>query len=112
MEKQQLSAKGITKNTPPHFDVQSDMTKIPFESQYTALKLRMKVKGDFATTSNNHIIIVLDNSGSMAGGAMNMAKAAVKEMCEFLHNCGNTNISLITYNSITTVKYLHELSVQ
>jgi uncharacterized protein with von Willebrand factor type A (vWA) domain len=109
MDKQ--PAKTITGGAPV-FLFENTINKISFENKFAALRMQMNIKGNFTSSSDKHIIIVLDKSGSMAGTAMRMAQAAVKEMCEYLHNTGNKEISLITYNRYAELFPLHNKSIE
>jgi len=96
--------------TPIHLT--HNISQIPMGDNTTVFKCRFKLAGNFSANTNKHIIIALDNSGSMGGSAMNYSKIAIKELLNYLHQGGIKNISLISYNSKARIEFLPQSSLQ
>lgn len=78
------------------FDKDTNFIQLEF-----AFKPLKKDKENLLNT-NQHIIIVLDKSGSMAGSAIKSAKEGILDMATYLHSVECRNITLITYQSVAT----------
>lgn len=77
-------------------------THIDKDNCYLQLRLHLTPTSDrkIATINHNqHILIVLDKSGSMSGAPINNSKTGIEEMVKFFRASQLNNITLITYDS-------------
>lgn len=83
------------------------ITEFEKDTNFIQIEFAFKPLKDTKETmlnTNQHIIIALDNSGSMAGSAIASAKEGILDMVTYLHTAECKNITLITYQSNATRK--------
>lgn len=82
---------------------------------YVQLKFHMTPKTQEKIKQINtdqHILIVLDKSGSMAGGPIENSKKGIEEMVGFFKQSNLHNITLITYDSAAYIHDFHKLNLE
>lgn len=104
----------VEEEFPFRVEYEGKCTKLDKETLYTHLKLHMTPTTDKKLATINlsqHILIVLDKSGSMSGGPINNSKTGIEEMVKFLKQNHLGNITLICYDSRATISDFHKLDL-